>query len=122
MTHRLPATSPITLTTSAESSLGRRLSMTAIGASSRLATRRARCVPPVSGEMMITSWPWRSRTRRARIFVVVSASTGMSKKPWMASAWRSTQITRLAPASSMMLAISLALIGSRGWVFFSLRW
>ena len=45
----------------------------------------------------------------------------MSKKPWMASAWRSRAITRLAPARVMMLAISLAEIGSRGAVFFSLR-
>jgi hypothetical protein len=53
--------------------------------------------------------------------IEVRWSTGMSKKPWMASAWRSIATMRLAPAVVKRLAISLAVIGSRGAPFFSWR-
>ena len=41
-------------------------------------------------------------------------SVGMSKKPWIWPACRSRVSTRSAPASTIMLATSLAEIGVRG--------
>ena len=41
-------------------------------------------------------------------------STGMSKKAWICALCRSMVSTRLAPAAAMMLATSLAEIGTRG--------
>ena len=94
----------------------RRLSTMASGASSRLASARARTTPPTSGETTITFLPpsprdWMSRTM---VGAANRLSVGMSKKPWIWPACRSTVSTRSAPARVMRLATSLAEIGERG--------
>jgi len=50
----------------------------------------------------------------SRIGVANRLSTGMLKNPWIWPAWRSMDITRLAPAAVMRSATSLAEMGARG--------
>ncbi len=118
----LPSTSPMMFITSETPARSRRLSMIARSQFSREARLRARSTPPTSGETIITGRP----AKRCWISVVNSGaayrlSTGMSKKPWIWPACRSRVSTRLAPASVMRLATSLALIGVRGAVLRSCR-
>ena len=87
----------------------------ASGASSRLASARARTTPPTSGDTTIKllAVP-RSLMSRTMVGAANRLSVGMSKKPWIWPAWRSTVSTRSAPARVIRLATSLAEMGERG--------
>ena len=116
-----PATSPIRCSTCAWSSLAtRRFSHRASGTPSRSAMLRARLALPRSGA---TTTPRNSRACTASPSSprAVSSSVGMLKKPWIWPACRSIVRMRLAPAVSSRLAISRAVIGTRGWSFLSER-
>ena len=81
----------------------------------RLARLRARTTPPTSGETTSSS----RLANRALMSAAITGdanrlSVGMSKKPWIWPAWRSIESTRLAPATVIRLATSLAEIGVRG--------
>ena len=80
----------------------------------RLASARARTTPPTSGDTTtVFDRSWCSLISRAISGTENRLSVGMSKKPWIWPAWRSSVITRSAPARVMMLATSLAEIGVR---------
>ena len=77
---------------------------------------------PASGETTVISavsylsWTYCDSTGSAQRW-----STGPSKKPWIWAACRSTDISRLAPATRNRSAISRAEIGSRPRCFLSWR-
>ena len=72
--------------------------------------------------MVSSSWPsYRWWKYWVKMGLPSRLSTGMSKKPWIWEACRSMVSTRSAPAATIMLATSLAEMGSRGLAFRSCR-
>jgi hypothetical protein len=118
-----PRTSPTTrlATVSLGRSVRRVLWMKARGAPPSWADHRsATLIRPASGLTTARRWsPYFSRTWSARIGRAIRWSTGPSKNPWIWSAWRSTVISRSAPAVLKRSAISRAEIGSRPRCFLS---
>ena len=116
-----PLTSPITCSTAATLWFCRLLSTIAIGTPSIWASVRARAAPPASGETMTASLAFLSMTYWAKNGSRSRLSLGMSKKPWTCGTCSSKKMTRLMPATWIMFATSLAVMGSRDLVFLSCR-